>query len=94
MRRLSIVMGVLALLLLTGGPALAEPPFDVPSQITDSADVLDSAGEARIQDALDQLQSDENLQLFVVYVPSFDGLDPSDWALATASGPYLSLIHI
>src|SRR5688572_29385817 len=70
--------------LMGGGPALAEPPFDVPGQITDRAGALGSGDESRIQEALDRLQSEEGVQLFVVYVDSFDGTPPTDWADATA----------
>src|SRR4051794_41690252 len=73
-----------AAVLLGGGPALADPPFDVPGQITDRASALGPGDEADVQKALDQLQSDENLQLFVVYVRSFDGIDPTEWADETA----------
>ena len=85
MRRLTVVLWLVAMVVLFGGaPALAEPPFDVPGQVTDRAGALGSGDVSRIEDALDQLQSDEQIQLFVVYVSSFDGMEPADWALATA----------
>ena len=37
MRRLTVVLGVLALLGLSAAPAAATPPFDVPGQITEQA---------------------------------------------------------
>lgn len=85
MRRSTAVLWLMAMAVLAGGgPALADAPFDVPGQITDRAGVLGSADEGRIQDAVDQLRSDEAEQLFVVYVDSFEGQDPQQWALETA----------
>ncbi|WP_345771850.1 TPM domain-containing protein [Geodermatophilus sabuli] len=84
MRRLSVVLAVLAAtVLLGGGPASAEPPFDVPEQVTDRVGAL-SGDESEVDSALDELQADEGTQLFVVYVSSFDGQEPGVWARATA----------
>lgn len=83
MRRLSVVLGALALLVLTAGPALAEPPLDVPDQVTDEAGVLQGRTSA-VDDAVAQLQADENIQLWVVYVDTFDGIDPVEWTAQTA----------
>jgi hypothetical protein len=83
-RRLSAVLTSLAaVVLLGGGPALAEPPFDVPEQVTDRVRAL-SGDEAEVQDALDQLRADEGTQLFVVFVSTFQGQAGPDWTLATA----------
>ncbi|SEF18586.1 TPM domain-containing protein [Jiangella alba] len=73
---------------LVAGPAVAEPPFNVPGAITDRAGALSGGDEQRIQAAFDRLTDDAGLQMFVVYVDSFDGLDGQTWAndTATASG--------
>ena len=77
------------------GVASAEPlsaavpatePMDVADQVTDEAGVLGDLGQ---YDAALQEARDAGIQLFVVYVDSFDGLDGSTWAQQT-----LSLIHI
>src|SRR6478736_6736818 len=63
----------------------SEPPFRVPSQITDQVGVLSGSDRTDVQTALDQLSADANVDLFVVYVDTFD--DPStatDWAAQTA----------
>jgi hypothetical protein len=83
-RLLAVLAPLAALVLLGGGPALAEPPFDVPAQLTDDADVLDPSAESQVEDSLDQLRSAEGTQLFVVYVSSFDGVQQGQWAQATA----------
>ncbi|GAA3182034.1 TPM domain-containing protein [Blastococcus jejuensis] len=82
MRRSSVVLGVLALVLLTGGPALAEEPFRVPEQVTDEADVL-VGNTAAVEDAVEELQADEGIQLWVVYVDTFDGIAPTEWTAET-----------
>ncbi|SNS64637.1 TLP18.3, Psb32 and MOLO-1 founding protein of phosphatase [Geodermatophilus pulveris] len=85
MRRLTAALVPLAAaVLLGGGPALAEEPLDVPGQVTDTADVLSPAQEAQVQDVLAQLQTEDQVQLFVVYVDTFDGVDPDTWADRTA----------
>jgi hypothetical protein len=83
-RRLpAVLVPLAALVLLGGGPALAEPPFDVPDQVTDRAGVL-VGDESAVEAAVAELQAEEQLQLFVVYVDSFDGLDPGEWGTRTA----------
>lgn len=73
---------------LVAGPAVAEPPFNVPGAITDRAGALSGDDEQRVQAAFDRLTDDAGLQMFVVYVESFDGMDGQTWAndTATASG--------
>ncbi|SMO98702.1 TLP18.3, Psb32 and MOLO-1 founding protein of phosphatase [Geodermatophilus aquaeductus] len=79
------VLAVAAAVLLAGGaPALAEPPFDVPEEVTDRAGVLGSGDLAEVQQAVDDRQADDGTQVFVVYVSSFDGVPQGQWAQATA----------
>ena len=80
-RLLAAVLAAIGLVVLGGASALADAPFDVPDQITDRADVLGDTGP--LQDDLDALQRDHELQLFVVYVDSFDGSDPQEWTQQT-----------
>ncbi|GAA8850324.1 TPM domain-containing protein [Helicobacter pylori] len=80
-RLLAAVLAAIGLVLLGGGSALADAPFDVPEQITDRAGVLGDTDA--LQDDLDALQRDHDLQLFVVYVDSFDGTDPEQWTQQT-----------
>ncbi|MGS0684754.1 TPM domain-containing protein [Nakamurella sp. GG22] len=77
------MVAVLAAVLLPT-VAAAEPPFRVPSPITDRAGALSGSDQADVQAALSQLSSEENINLFVVYVANFD--DPTDgdgWARET-----------
>jgi hypothetical protein len=84
-RRLTVVLGLMAVLLGVGAaPALAEPPPRVSSQITDSAGALTGGDEQKIQNALTSLRDREGIRLFVVFVRGFDGLDGGIWAGQTA----------
>jgi uncharacterized membrane protein YgcG len=80
-RRLPVVLGATALVLLSGGPALAEEPFLIDEQVVDEAGVL--GDESDIDAALDELQTEDGTQLFVVFVDSFDGLSAGEWIQET-----------
>lgn len=84
--RLAAGLAVVTVVGLSGSlPAAAEPPFRLPNQITDQSGVLSGSDRSDIQAALDQLSAEDNIDLWVVYVDTFD--DPSaatDWAGQTA----------
>ena len=79
----------LAALVLTGAlvglapAASAEPPFRLAEQVSDRVGALDGQDQ-RVEDALATLRSDTGVQLWVVYVDSFDGADGRSWADGTA----------
>ncbi|WP_434613649.1 TPM domain-containing protein [Arthrobacter sp. A5] len=78
--RLLAAAGLAALLLLPGTAANAEPPVNIPAgqYVVDAAGVLGSkAGD--VKNALTQLSRDHGYTLFVVYVKSFDSMDPQAW---------------
>src|SRR3954454_13784989 len=84
-RRLSVVLGLTAALLVAGGgPALADQPFGVSGRVTDQAGVLSSGEKADVETAFDQLQKNEGINAYVVYVSSFDGLNGKQWVTQTA----------
>ena len=83
------VPAVLASILLTAGPAAAVAPFSLPGQVTDQAGVLDG-DESRVQAAIDELRTEEDVQLFVVFVDSFDGVPGPQWADRTAAASGLA----
>ena len=88
-RGAAVAIGLLWL--ATPGVARAEDPVELESgQITDRVDAL---GERRgeVVDALDRLNTDHRLQLFVVYVDSFSGMDAQEWADETANRNGLGL---
>jgi uncharacterized membrane protein YgcG len=80
-RRLPVVLGATALLLLSGGPALAEEPFRLTDQVADEAAVI--GNEAPVEDAIDELQAEDGTQLYVVFVDSFEGMGAGEWMQST-----------
>jgi len=68
-------------------PAHAVEPVDLSgAYVVDQADVLSSADETEVTDALDRLSTDTGVNLFVVYVDSFSSpADRTAWGEATAS---------
>lgn len=65
-------------------PRPTTAPLNLPTQITDQAEALDSGDRAEVQSALDELARDTGIVLYVVYVPTFD--NPTDgvaWAQQT-----------
>src|SRR5699024_8589509 len=69
-----------AVALAVAAPAAAEPPLDLPGQVHDPEGHLDTG---RVETALQELEDEAGLQLFVAYVDSFDGLDGAGWAEET-----------
>ncbi len=84
MRRLSVLIGVLALLVLGTGSAGAEPPLRLADRVTDHAGVLAPEEVGQVQEAIERLRAENGVDLFVVYVESFDGADGQEWADETA----------
>lgn len=82
-RAIALVLAA-ALGLLVPAPALADRPLRLDNQLTDRAGVL-GARRAEAADTLARLRGDTGLQLFVVFVHSFDGAPPQDWADRTAT---------
>ncbi|MCZ2846657.1 TPM domain-containing protein [Modestobacter sp. VKM Ac-2978] len=74
-----LAVGVPAVL-LGAGPALAVEPFAPTEQLVDQADVLDSGEEAEVESALQELQTEDGTQLYVVYVDDFGELNGREWA--------------
>ncbi|MEV4639287.1 TPM domain-containing protein [Actinoplanes sp. NPDC049548] len=76
-----ILLLSLALLLLPA-PAWADPPARLAGQVTDAAGVL---GDRQAVDrALGSLRDKTGVQLFVVFVDSFDGVPAQEWTDRTA----------
>jgi len=77
-------IAVLGAVLLLPGTAAAEPPFRLPSQITDRAGALSGGDQADVQAAINQLAAEDNINLFVVYVDTFDNPTAAqDWSAQT-----------
>ena len=63
--------------------ARAEPPMRLPDQVTDPADALSSSDRTRVQQAVETLYSEHGVQLWVVYVKTFNGLGSEQWGSQT-----------
>ncbi|WP_308016477.1 TPM domain-containing protein [Jidongwangia harbinensis] len=82
-RRTLPLLLALAAVLLGPAPARADPPQRLAAQVTDAAGALGN-GRAAVDSALADLQADTGVQLFVVFVESFDGRPAADWTAETA----------
>ncbi|MGI4896700.1 MAG: TPM domain-containing protein, partial [Janthinobacterium lividum] len=87
--KVSVLKVLAALVLALGfgvavaGPAVAVAPFRLGQQVTDQVGAL--GGDAQqVQSALEQLRADDQVQLWVAYVDSFDGESAQQWADDTA----------
>ncbi|NKY94345.1 TPM domain-containing protein [Gordonia sputi] len=83
-----VIVGALLMLALVGtslaaDTARAEPPMRLPDQVTDPADVLSSSDRTRVQHAVEGLYRDHGVQLWVVYVKTFNGLGSEQWGSQT-----------
>ena len=83
-RLLTVVVGVALLVLSAGGPATAEPPFAVTERVTDRAGAMSRDNVPPVVNAIAELESEDQVRLFIVYVDSFDGILAGDWAADTA----------
>jgi hypothetical protein len=71
-------------LLIGSGVARAVPPYRIPDQITDQNNSL-GGNTAEVQNAIDKLYGEDKIQLWVVYVDSFDGESGDQWAAQSAA---------
>lgn len=79
---LSTALVSVALLTL---PATAEPPFRVDAHVVDrTSDGVLGGDTAEVEAAIEQLRSQTDLDLFIVFVDSFDGTPAEEWANQTA----------
>lgn len=69
----------------TASSAAAVPPLELEKQITDRADVLDDESQPEVRRALDKFYERTGLRMHVVYVGSFSGMRPEQWAGETAN---------
>ncbi|RVW04873.1 TPM domain-containing protein [Rhodococcus spongiicola] len=82
---MTVIGALLSAIVLAFSPATAaaEAPLRVPEPLTDLSGVLDSAQQLDVRTTLDTLYDQHRVSLWVVYVPSFDGLSPQAWAERT-----------
>lgn len=63
----------------------ASPAITLTDPVTDGASALSDAERQDVLAALGRLADESDLRMFVVYIESFDGTDPVDWANASAN---------
>ena len=67
--------------LLVGGPvAAASAPVALDSQVVDSSGVLSAKEKSDLTDRAKDVLKSEQKKVYIVFVDSFDGKDPEDWA--------------
>jgi uncharacterized membrane protein YgcG len=82
--RLPLVLAM-ALSLFAPADALAEEPPALNEVITDLAEVLGDDDRARAEEAISDLVDEANVQLFVLFVDTLDGLTVTEYADETAA---------
>ncbi len=86
MKPLAAVLTALTVVVFPAA-AYAEAPVEFPpgEYLIDSSDVLSSAEEAEVVDAITELQNEHSYNLHVTFVPEFTGADdPQAWTEQTA----------
>lgn len=84
-RLFGVVLSILAASLLLATPAGAQPPSKLTDHITDTTGALTDSGRAAVSSAVERLQRDKHIQLWVVYVDNFSRFKPENWADRTRS---------
>lgn len=84
-RLFGVVLTILTAALLWASPAGAQPPSKLTDHITDSTGVLSASDRAAVSAAIDRLNRDRRIQLWVVYVDNFNRFKPDNWADRTRS---------
>ncbi|OBH53668.1 hypothetical protein A5685_13330 [Mycobacterium colombiense] len=84
-RLFGVVLAILTAGLLWASPAGTQPPSKLTDHITDSTGVLSASDRAAVSAAIDRLNRDRHLQLWVVYVDNFSRFKPDNWADRTRS---------
>lgn len=84
-RLFGVVLAILTAGLLWASPAGAQPPSKLTDHITDSTGVLSASDRAAVSAAIDRLNRDRHIQLWVVYVDNFNRFKPDNWADRTRS---------
>ena len=81
----ALLLALLAVIALASpGPALAEEPPQLRERVTDLAGVMSDDDIARAEDAIAQLDDEQGVQLFALFVNSTDGATMADYVAEVA----------
>jgi len=75
-----LMISVLMVGTLLAPTSSAEPPMRLPDYVTDPAGALNSQQRSEVSGAVQQLYDKRGTRLWVVYVDTFSGANPRDWA--------------
>jgi LPXTG-motif cell wall-anchored protein len=92
-RNVLVVVAVAAAAAFLAPLAGAEQPFRLQSQIEDRVGALEGR-EDEVQDELQELEDEEQIQLWLAYVDSFSGVGAQEWANETAEQSDLGLSDV
>lgn len=80
---------------LTALPATAEEPFRLDEHVVDrTSDGALDGQSGEVEAAIEELRSDTDFDLFVVFVDSFDGMRSDEWANQTADASGLGNLDL
>lgn len=79
-RLLWLMISVLIVGTLLAPTTTAEPPMRLPDYVTDEAGVLNSQQRTEVSGAVQRLYDKRGTRLWVVYVDTFAGANPREWA--------------
>ncbi|CAM2966505.1 hypothetical protein BST27_12950 [Mycobacterium intermedium] len=85
-RLLGVILTIVTVSLAGGllaPPAGAQPPFRLPTYVTDNSGALTDSGRSAVATALDHLYTERHIRLWVVYVDDFSGQQAESWARRT-----------
>ncbi|ALG86436.1 TPM domain-containing protein [Gordonia phthalatica] len=82
---LTVAAALAALVTIVAGPGVAnaQAPLRMADRIVDTAGVFNEADHEKLETALDELDSNRHIQMWVVVVDDFDSMTPAAWANAT-----------
>ncbi|MFV0495541.1 TPM domain-containing protein [Mycobacterium sp.] len=88
--RIAIALTILTTSLLLVPAVGAQPPARLSDHVTDVSGVLTDSQRAEVNSAVDRLQRDRGVQMWVVYVENFSRFKPENWAARTRSASGMS----
>ncbi|MBM7368760.1 TPM domain-containing protein [Gordonia hydrophobica] len=80
---LAVALAALTSIAGPAGTAHAQAPLRMADRVVDTAGVFNETDHEKLEAALDELESNRRIQMWIVYVDDFGSMNPADWARAT-----------